>query len=76
MTSDFTIFGSVLPTKLRRAAIDAATAMRIIGHKSEKMWKRYNSIEERDLTLAATKLDKYLQQADPVMTLDDSSVGH
>ena len=49
--------------------------MRIIGHKSEKMWKRYNSIEERDLTLAAAKLDKYLQQADTVMTLDNSSAG-
>lgn len=47
--------------------------MQIIGHKSEKMWKRYNSIEQRDLTNAASKLDKYLQaaDADTVMTLDD-----
>lgn len=62
-------------TNLRRAGVDTATAMKIIGHKSEKMWKRYNSIEERDLTLAAAKLDKYLQQADTVMTLDNSSTG-
>lgn len=61
-------------TNLRRAGVDTATAMKIIGHKSEKMWKRYNAIEERDLTQAAAKLDKYLQStADTVMTLADSS---
>jgi len=61
-------------TNLRRAGVDTATAMKIIGHKSEKMWKRYNAIEERDLTQAAAKLDKYLQatEADTVMTLADS----
>jgi len=26
------------------------------GYKSEKMWKRYNAIEERDLLNAASKL--------------------
>lgn len=61
-------------TNLRRAGVDTATAMKIVGHKSEKMWKRYNAIEERDLTQAAEKLDKFLQ-ADTVMTLDDSLVG-
>jgi len=48
-------------TNLRRAGVDTATAMRIVGHKSEKMWKRYNAIDERDLTKAAEKLNKYLQ---------------
>ena len=48
-------------TNLRRAGIDTATAMKIVGHKSEKMWKRYNSIEEKDLSNAALKLDSYLQ---------------
>ena len=47
-------------TNLRRAGVDTATAMKIIGHKSEKMWKRYNAIEERDLTQAAAKLNRYL----------------
>lgn len=62
-------------TNLRRAGVDTATAMKIIGHNSEKMWKRYNAIEERDLTQAAAKLDKYLQatKTDTVMTLADSS---
>ncbi len=48
-------------TNLRRAGVDTATAMKIVGHKSEKMWKRYNAIEERDLTQAAEKLNRYLQ---------------
>jgi len=47
---------------LRRAGGDTATAMKIVGHKSEKMWKRYNAIEERDLTQAAQKVHKYLQE--------------
>lgn len=58
-------------TNLRRAGVDTATAMRIVGHKSEKMWMRYNAIEERDLTQAAEKLDKYLR-TDTAMTLDQS----
>ncbi len=45
--------------------MDTATAMKIVGHKSEKMWKRYNAIEEKDLTQAAQKVQKYLQQNTP-----------
>jgi hypothetical protein len=41
--------------------VDTATAMKIVGHKSEKMWKRYNAIEESDLVNAASKLNTYLQ---------------
>lgn len=48
-------------TNLRRAGVDTATAMRIVGHKSEKMWKRYNAMEDSDLLKAANKLDTYLQ---------------
>ncbi len=58
-------------TNLRRAGVDTATAMKIVGHKSEKMWKRYNSIEEQDLTQAAQKVHKYLQENTPG-TLDNS----
>jgi integrase len=47
-------------TNLRRAGVDTATAMKIVGHKSERMWQRYNSIEEKDLLSAASKLDKYI----------------
>jgi integrase len=56
-------------TNLRRAGVDTATAMSIIGHQSDKMWKRYNAIEERDLRQAADKLERYFE-ADTVMTLD------
>jgi len=48
-------------TNLRRAGVDTATAMKIVGHRSEKMWKRYNAIEETDLVNAASKLSTYLQ---------------
>ena len=52
-------------TNLRRAGVDTATAMKIVGHKSEKMWKRYNAIDEEDLTQAAKTLNKYLQRNTP-----------
>jgi hypothetical protein len=39
--------------------------MKIVGHKSEKMWKRYNAIDERDLAQAAQKVHKYLQGNTP-----------
>ena len=52
-------------TNLRRAGVDTATAMKIVGHQSEKTWKRYNAIEERDLLQAALKVQKYLQENTP-----------
>ncbi len=60
-------------TNLRRAGVDTATAMKIVGHKSEKMWKRYNSIEERDLTEAALKVQKYLD-VNTLITPSDMAV--
>ncbi|NGZ59729.1 MAG: hypothetical protein CV081_04390 [Nitrospira sp. LK265] len=63
-------------TNLRRAGVDTATAMKIVGHKSEKMWKRYNSIEEKDLTDAAVKVQKYLD-VNTLITPGDMAVeGH
>lgn len=59
---------------LRRAGVDTVTAMKIVGHKSEKMWKRYNAIEERDLTQAAEKLDKFLT-ANTLLTPEETSIG-
>ncbi len=55
-------------TNLRRAGVDTATAMRIVGHKSEKMWKRYNAMEGSDLLKAVGQLDTYLQ-TNTVLTL-------
>jgi len=59
-------------TNLRRAGVDTATAMKIVGHKSEKMWKRYNSIEEKDLLNAASRLNTYLE-SNTVLTPADSA---
>ena len=47
-------------TNLRRAGVDSVTAMRIIGHKSERMHRRYNAVAETDLTKAASKLNSCL----------------
>ena len=44
-------------TNWRRAGVDLTTAMAIVGHKSEKMWKRYNTIETDDLIRAGHKLN-------------------
>jgi integrase len=60
-------------TSLRRAGVDTATAMKIIGHTSEKMWARYNAIDERDLTRAAEKVHKYLHE-NTRGTLDGSRI--
>lgn len=63
-------------TNLRRAGVDTATAMKIVGHKSEKMWKRYNAIEEKDLTQAAVKVHKYLQENTPGTRSDVAGEQH
>ena len=46
--------------------------MRIVGHKSEKMWKRYNAIDERDLTKAASRLHTYLEANTLITTCQQS----
>jgi len=46
-------------TNLRRAGVDTTTAMKIIGHKSEQMHRRYNTIQTEDLHEAAEKLQRY-----------------
>jgi integrase len=57
-------------TNLRRAGVDTTTAMQIIGHKSPLMWKRYNSLAESDLIIAANRLNTYLSNT--VITPADS----
>jgi integrase len=44
-------------TSLRRAGVDNTTAMAIIGHRSERMWRRYNTIDATDLRAAAAKVN-------------------
>jgi integrase len=59
-------------TNLRRAGVDTLTAMKIVGHKSEQMHRRYNTIQPEDLHEAAAKLQKYT--ANTVITLASQSV--
>jgi integrase len=59
-------------TNLRRAGVDTTTAMKIIGHKSEQMHRRYNTIQSEDLHDAAAKLQRY--RANTVITLASSAV--
>jgi excisionase family DNA binding protein len=49
-------FRHTASTNLRRAGVDTATAMKIVGHKSDRMHRRYNTIESQDLHNAAAKL--------------------
>jgi integrase len=46
-------------TNLRRAGVDATTAMKIVGHKSERMHRRYNTVEPEDLRRAVLQLASY-----------------
>jgi len=52
-------FRHTASTNLRRAGVDTTTAMRIVGHKSDRMHRRYNTIEPADLHQAAAKLHVY-----------------
>lgn len=59
-------------TNLRRAGVDTMTAMKIVGHKSEQMHRRYNTIHSEGLHEAAAKLQKYT--ANTVITLASQAV--
>jgi uncharacterized protein HemX len=40
--------------------VDALTAMKITGHKTMAVFKRYNTIHEGDLTTAQRRMDTYM----------------
>jgi integrase len=46
-------------TNFRRAGVDTATAMKIVGHKSDRMHRWYHTIELEDLQRAAAQLHAY-----------------
>jgi len=50
-------------TNMRRAGIDHLTIMRITGHKTLEVFKRYNSFLEGDLRDAANRFNTYLTLA-------------
>jgi integrase len=60
-------------TNLRRAGVDATTAMKIVGHKSERMHRRYKTVEPEDLRRAVSQLASY--HANTVITPDALTSG-
>ena len=58
---------------MRRAEVDTATAMKIVGHKSDRRHRRYNTIEPEDLYKAATKL--HLFRTNTVITPEPIAIG-
>ena len=42
---------------LEEQGVDTVTAMKIVGHKSEAMYKGYNNVNEADLLHASVKLN-------------------
>jgi integrase len=67
-------FRHTASTNLRRAGVDTMTAMRIVGHKSEKMHRRYNQVTPEDLQAAALKLAQY-RAANTLITPGVQAVG-
>jgi len=53
--------------------MDVTTAMKIVGHKSERMHWRYNTVEPEDLRRAVSQLATY--QASIVTRLDAVASG-
>ncbi len=51
-------------TNFRRAGVDTVTAMEILGHKSDKMYRRYNNVSDADKLLAASKINTLITPAD------------
>jgi len=47
-------------TNLRRAGVNALTAMKITGHKTMAVFKRYNTIDMGDLTAAQRQVVTYM----------------
>jgi integrase len=52
-------------TNLRRAGVDALTAMKITGHKTMAVFRRYNTIDEQDLKAAQRRMDTYMDTSGP-----------
>jgi integrase len=47
---------------LRRAGVDDTSAMQITGHKTASVFRRYNIIDEHDLTTALEQLGSYFEK--------------
>ncbi len=61
-------------TNMRRAGIDHLTIMKITGHKTLEVFKRYNSFLEGDLKDAAHRFNTYLTLAHQAQNADSSNL--
>lgn len=61
-------------TNMRRAGIDHLTIMKITGHKTLDVFKRYNSFLEGDLREAASRFNTYLTLAHSATLVDSPNV--
>jgi site-specific recombinase XerD len=63
-------------TNARRAKIDYSRIMAITGHKTLRMFQRYNLIDEGDLEDAMTTLQTYLAHHEMDTSMDTSPDDH
>jgi integrase len=61
-------------TNARRTGTDYFRIMAITGHKTMAVFKRYNTIDQRDLQGAIRQLDTYMDTMDAGDPQDDAQV--
>ena len=59
-------FRHTATTNLRRAGVDALTAMKITEHKTTAVFKRYNTIDKQDLKMAQRRMDTYMDTIEEI----------
>lgn len=66
-------------TNYRKAGVDVATTMKIVGHKSTAMFQRYNNLDFEDLQLAKNKVEflhaNQLQNSSEVFVFSGEKTG-
>ena len=53
------IFGRTAVRNLERAGVSRSDAMKMVGHKTESIYRRYAISDERSMRESAGKLDKF-----------------
>jgi len=47
---------------LERAGVPRSVAMKLTGHKTESVYRRYDIVSEGDLNIAVQKLERFVAQ--------------